>query len=100
VVLPVDRSRPDPGEADVHRAPALLVIEVWSPDSDYDQRDKIAGYMHRGDAEIWLVQPAGRTLSRWVRRPDGQYDESSAAGPLAPAALPGVSVDVVTLLAR
>jgi Uma2 family endonuclease len=99
VVLPRGRGTPDPGPADVVRAPALLVVELWSPSAGgYDQRDKIGGYMLRGDVEIWLLQPSGRTLNRWRRRSDGQYDELAGRyGIVSSSAIPQMQVDLAAL---
>jgi Uma2 family endonuclease len=57
--------------------PVLLVVEVWSPSTGgYDVDAKIPVYQQRGDLEIWRIHPYERTLTRWVRRPDGAYDVS------------------------
>ena len=81
--------------------PLPLVVEVWSPSTgDYDVDAKIPVYQQRGDLEIWRIHPYERTLTRWVRRPDGSYAESvHRGGTIALAALPGVTVDLDRLFA-
>ena len=73
--------RDRPGTLETYRFPLPLVVEVWSPSTgNYDVNAKIPGYQARGDAEIWRLHPYDRTLTRWVRREDGGYDESTVAG--------------------
>jgi Uma2 family endonuclease len=76
--------------------PLPLVVEVWSPSTgEYDVETKIPVYRQRGDAEIWRIHPYERTLTRWVRQPDGAYVESTHHGGIvALAALPDVTIDL------
>jgi Uma2 family endonuclease len=85
----------DPGMA-VFPGPLPLVVEVWSPSTgDYDVDTKIPVYMQRGDLEIWRLHPFEQTLTRWVRRPDGTYEETvHHGGVLSLVALPTVTVDL------
>lgn len=94
VVLPAPRLTAGMDGADLDHEPALLVVEIWSPSTgDDDQTTKIPGYLLRGDAEIWLVEPGQRAIRRWIRRDDGGYDEPvSRGGEISPAAIPGVSL--------
>jgi Uma2 family endonuclease len=86
----------------VFSEPLPLVVEVWSPSTgDYDVDTKIPIYQQRGDLEIWRLHPYERTLTRWVRQPDGSYTESvHLGGAVVLAALPGVTIDLDRLFAR
>ncbi len=81
--------------------PLPLVVEIWSPSTgEYDVDTKAPVYMQRGDLEIWRIHPYERTLTRWVRQPDGAYDESvHRDGTIALAALPSVTIDLDALFA-
>ena len=80
--------------------PLPLVVEVWSPSTgDYDVDAKLPVYQQRGDLEIWRIHPYERTLTSWQRQPDGSYRETlHGDGTIAPVALPGVTIDLGTLL--
>lgn len=95
-VLPAAVALADPTEADLYHDPVPLVVEIWSPSTgSYDASVKLPGYRLRGDAEIWWLYPPDRTLTRWVRRPDGGYDEEVLRGGVVEAAaLPGVRIDL------
>jgi len=86
---------------EVHDAPMPLVVEVWSPSTGtYDVDTKIPAYRVRGDAEIWRVHPFERTLTRWLRLPDGNYERTiHTSGTIRPRALPGAAVDLDALFA-
>ena len=100
VILPHRVDEVDQDGPTIRRDPALLVIDLLSPDGDDDQQDRIAGYRLRGDAEVWLLQPSAALVTRWTRRDDGEYDEStSLPGITAPVLLPEVRIDLGTLLA-
>jgi Uma2 family endonuclease len=81
--------------------PLPLVVEGWSPSTgEYDVDTKIPVYRQRGDAEIWRIHPYERTLTRWVRRPQGTYAASTYQGGVVTlAALPGVTIDLDRLFA-
>lgn len=83
----------------VYAEPMPLVIEVWSPSTGrYDVSTKIPLYRQRGDREIWFAHPVERTLTAWVRRDDGGYDEQVyRKGVIESAALPEVRIDLGTL---
>jgi Uma2 family endonuclease len=93
------RHRPD--VVDAHSAPLPLVIEIWSPSTGgYDVSAKLPQYQQRGDQEIWYLHPYDRTLTRWLRQPDGSYQESvHEHGVIEPVALPGVQIDLDFLFA-
>jgi Uma2 family endonuclease len=84
---------------DLHREPVPLVVEIWSPTtSAYDAAVELPGYRLRGDAEVWWLYPPDRTLTRWLRRSDGGYDEEVIRGGVVDVvALPGVRVDLDAL---
>jgi Uma2 family endonuclease len=104
VVAPVAYGREfrgRPGTLAIFNDPLPLVVEVWSRSTgNYDVAAKIPAYMQRGDLEIWRVHPYERTLTRWVRQPDGSYKESIHRGGIVPlVALPGVVIDLDELFA-
>ena len=76
--------------------PVSLVVEVWSPSTgDYDVDTKIPVYQQRGDLEIWRIHPYEKSLTRWIRQPDGSYTSSvSYGGLVSPVALPDVTIDL------
>jgi len=62
-------------EAGARGAPDI-VVEILSPStSRKDQNEKFNLYEKQGVREYWVVDPAGRWLCRYVRRPEGHYDE-------------------------
>jgi Uma2 family endonuclease len=81
--------------------PLPLVVEVWSPSTGgYDVDKKIPVYMQRGDREIWRIHPFEGTVTRWIRQPDGSYQESVHFGGIVSlVGLPGVTIDLDLLLA-
>jgi Uma2 family endonuclease len=90
------RSFPEPGIVEVCPEPLPLIVEVWSPSTGrVNFRDKLPAYQQRGDAEICLAHPYDKTLTAWVRQPDGAYAETVyRGGVIRPAALPNVSIDL------
>jgi hypothetical protein len=70
------------------------VAEVWSSSTgNYDTDTRIPVYMQRGDLEVWRIHPYERTLTAWVRQPDGRYEETlNREGVIALSALPGVTI--------
>jgi Uma2 family endonuclease len=89
----------NPRTVDAHAAPALLVVEIWSPSTgDYDIEEKLPEYRARGDLEIWRLHPFEHTLTAWRRQPDGTYAESvHHGGTITPGELPAVTIDLDTL---
>ena len=85
-----------PGTVEAYREPLPLVVQVWSRSTGgVDVRDKLPEYRRRGDLEIWLLHPYERTLRTWVRRPDGEYEETLYWGGIVrPAALPNVAINL------
>ena len=86
---------------EVYEEALPLVVEVWSPSTGaYDVEVKLLEYQRRGDLEIWLIHPYERTLTAWIRQPDGAYAEAIyREGVVRPSALPGVEIDLVSLFA-
>ena len=78
------------------------MVEVWSAlTGGYDVDKKIPVYKQRGDLKIWRVLPYERTLTRWVRQPDGSYQEIVRRdGLISPIAFPGVTIDLDQLFDR
>ena len=76
-----------------------FVAEIWSPSTgDFDVETKFPEYRARGDAVIWRIHPFERTVTAWVRRADGGYDERALPlGRVAIESLPGVTIDLELL---
>jgi Uma2 family endonuclease len=91
--------REAPRRLEVYDQPMPLVVEVWSPSTgDYDVEAKLREYQRRGDLESWRLHPYEKTLTRWLRRPDGSYEELLVRrGIVQPAALLVVGIDLDTL---
>jgi Uma2 family endonuclease len=92
----------EPGTFEVYDDPVPLVVEVWSPSTgDYDVDDKFPEYRRRGDLEIWRLHPYDRTLTVWIRRKDGGYDERILlGGNVSPVHLPAVTINLDVLFGR
>lgn len=72
------------------------VAEVLSPSTaSYDRTTKLRAYERAGVPEVWLIDPAGRTVT--IHRIEaGHYAQPvvlELAGRTAVAAVPGVSID-------
>jgi Uma2 family endonuclease len=89
----------NPRSLDAYGEPLPLVVEIWSPSTgSYDIKEKLPGYQHRGDAEIWYIHPYERTLTAWRRQPDGTYQETLYRdGVIEPLALPEVTIPLAAL---
>ncbi len=79
--------------------PLPFVAEVWSPSTgDFNVETKFPEYRARGDAVIWRIHPFERTVTAWVRRADGGYDERALPlGRVAIESLSGVTIDLEAL---
>ena len=99
--LPREQVRTQEGTGTLERYadPLPFVVEIWSPSSGgYDLDVKVTAYKARGDAEIWRLHPYQRTLTRWVRQPNGSYAEFVHTGGFIELhALPGVAIDLDAL---
>ena len=85
---------------EVYDQPLPLVVEVWSRSTgNYDTEAKIPEYQRRGDLEIWRIHPYERTLTAWVRQPNGSYVNTiyCDGDVVRPSALPGVAIDLSDL---
>jgi Uma2 family endonuclease len=102
VVVPTDYGQEfagRPGALAIFSEPLPLVVEVWSSSTgDYDIDAKLPEYQRRGDLEIWRIHPYERTLTAWVRQPDGSYSETIyREGVVTPTALPDVEIYLAAL---
>ena len=91
--------REQPTRLEAYTDPLPLIVKVWSPSRGRaDLTEKLPASQERGDAEIWLIHPRQRTLSAWVRQPDGTFTEHVyREGVIRPVALPNVSIDLTEL---
>lgn len=86
---------------DVAGRDVLLAIEVAASSIAYDRGLKARIYARHGIGELWVVDAASRET--WVHRepaPDGQWgsiERIAASAPLAPAALPGITIRMADL---
>jgi Uma2 family endonuclease len=99
MVFPVQLARrlfPTGDEDPVFPGPLPFIAEVWSPSTgQLDVSEKLPEYQARGDAEIWWLHPRRRTLTTWVRQPDGSYTEAVYRGGVVRlSALPEVTIDL------
>lgn len=100
VLVVCDRDKLD--EAGLRGAPDW-VVEVLSPSTAaHDQTRKLAVYERSGVAEVWLVHPTDRMLTRY-RLGDGRYDRpeiQELEGTTAVANLPDIVIDWAAVTAR
>jgi Uma2 family endonuclease len=85
-----------PNAADV-----LLLVEVSETSLAYDRGVKLALYARFGVPEVWIVDLPGSAVEVYREPKEGAYAsrERLTDGLLAPAVVPGVTVDVAGLLA-
>ena len=96
------RSRADdyrashPSAADV-----LLLVEVSETSLTYDRGIKLALYAKFEVPEVWIIDLSGSAVEVYREPKDGAYvvRERLTDGLLAPALVPGVTIDVTGLLA-
>ena len=100
VLVVCDRDKLD--DAGLRGAPDW-VVEVLSPSTAaHDQTRKLAAYERAGVAEVWLVHPVDRTLTRY-RLTDGRYGRpeiQELEGITAVAGLPEIAMDWAMVTAR
>ena len=100
VLVVCDRDKLD--EAGLRGAPDW-VVEVLSPSTAaHDQTRKLAAYERAGVAEVWLVHPVDRLLTRY-RLIDGRYGRPEIQeldGVTPVAGLPEIAVDWAMVTAR
>ena len=84
-----------PSAADV-----LLLVEVSDSSLVYDRNTKLALYARFGVPEVWIVDIPGGAVEAYRDPKDGAYAfrERLAAGPLSPALVPELTIDVAWLL--
>jgi Uma2 family endonuclease len=85
-----------PSAADV-----LLLVEVSETSLVHDRGTKLSLYAKFGVAEVWIVDLRGAAIEVY-RQPAGAayaFKERLTSGLLAPALVPGVTLDVGALLA-
>jgi len=85
-----------PGAADV-----LLLVEVSDSSLAYDRNTKLALYARFGVPEVWIVDIPGGAVESYLAPRDGAYvhRERLSGGPVSPALVPEVTIDVAWLLA-
>ena len=85
-----------PSAADV-----LLLVEVSDSSLTYDRGTKLALYVRFGVPEVWIVDLVGAAIEVYRQPAGGAYahKERLTSGSLAPALVPGVTLDVGALLA-
>ncbi|MEE4638982.1 MAG: Uma2 family endonuclease [Wenzhouxiangella sp.] len=100
VLVVCDRDKLD--EAGLRGAPDW-VVEVLSPSTAaHDQTRKLAVYERSGVAEVWLVHPTDRMLTRY-RLVDGRYGRPEIQeldGISAVVELPEIAIDWTLVTAR
>jgi Uma2 family endonuclease len=96
------RSRDDGYRANhPNAADVLLLVEVSETSLTYDRTVKLALYAKFGVPEIWIVDLLGSAIEVYHEPKDGAdvSRERLTNGSLAPALIPGVTIDVAALLA-
>jgi Uma2 family endonuclease len=85
-----------PGAADV-----LLLVEVSESSLAYYRTTKLALYAKFGVPEVWIIDLVGGAVEVYRGPRDGAYAarERLTGGLLAPALVPGVTIDVAGLIA-
>jgi len=84
-----------PGAADV-----LLLVELSDTSLAYDRGTKVPLYARFGVPEVWIVDLRGAAVEVYRQPEGGAYAvmERLTSGPLAPALVPGVALDVGALV--
>ena len=82
-------------------ADVLLLVEVSESSLHYDRSVKLPLYARFGVPEVWIVDLIGLAVEVYREPRDGAYAsrERLTGGLLAPALVPGATVDVAGLLA-
>ena len=93
---PVGYREGRPGAADV-----LLLVEVSESSLSYDRNVKLPLYAKFGIPEVWIVDVLGAVVEVYREPREDAYAsrEQTRAGALAPALIPGVTIEVAVLLA-
>jgi len=77
---------------------AWLLVEVADSSLDYDRHTKLPLYAKFGVVEVWIVDLAGRAVEVFSDPSGGGYGWTMSKGVLTPRLVPGVAIDVATLL--
>jgi Uma2 family endonuclease len=96
------RSRADDYRASHPNAvDVLLLVEVSETSLGYDRGIKLALYAKFGVPEVWIIDLPGSAIEVYREPKEGAYAsrERLTDGLLAPALVPGVTIDVTGLLA-
>ena len=96
------RSRADDYRASHPNAvDVLLLVEVSETSLGYDRGIKLALYAKFGVPEVWIIDLPGSAIEIYREPKEGAYvsRERLTDGPLSPALVPGVTIDVTGLLA-
>jgi Uma2 family endonuclease len=90
-----DYTERHPSAADV-----LLLVEVSDSSLAYERDTKLALYARFGVPEVWIVDIPGSDVEAYRGPKDGAYAfrERLAGGPLSPALVPELTIDVAWLL--
>jgi hypothetical protein len=90
----MQRFRTDPMLFEIYDESLPFVAEVWSPPNGlFDVDTKFPAYRLRGDAEIWRIHPFERTVTIWLKHPNGTYEETIVRSrPVNLQALPSVAI--------
>jgi len=85
-----------PSAADV-----LLLVEVADSSLAYDRGAKLALYAQFAVPEIWIIDLAGAAVEVFREPKQGSYAsrERRTSGVLAPLLVPGIAIDIATLVA-
>jgi Uma2 family endonuclease len=88
-----------PNALEAYHTSLPLVIDVWSPaTAEFNVEARIPEYRRANAEEIWLVHPAARAITTWVRRASGAYEEVIRAGGILNAArVPDLALDINAL---
>lgn len=91
--------RERPNALETYHTSLPLVIDVWTPaTAEFNVEASIPEYRRANTEEIWLIHPAARAVTTWVRRTSGAYEEViRVAGVLTAARVPDLSLDITAL---
>ena len=91
--------RERPNALETYHTSLPLLIDVWTPaTAEFNVEARIPEYRRANAEEIWLVHPAARAVTVWVRRTGGAYQEAiRVAGTLTAVRVPGLALDITAL---
>jgi Uma2 family endonuclease len=93
--------RERPNALETYHTSLPLIIDVWTPPTaGFDVDARIPEYRRANTEEIWIVHPAARAITTWVRRTNGVYEEVIRAGGVLNAArIPDLALNIEMLFA-